>query len=274
MDPLILTQLIETALLEDMPMGDITSNALFKDETTTARLIAKEKGVLSGIKVAEKTFSLVDSDPRFSPNCRDGDHVEKGTVIATVSGKTRSILMAERVALNFLQRMSGIATLTKAFVSQTAGTKARILDTRKTTPGMRALEKQAVLDGGGTNHRMSLSDMVMIKDNHIQAAGSIVRAVEIIREKYQTNYQIEVEVENIFEFEEAMTTDCDIIMLDNMTLSDMAECVRRNAGKKLLEASGNMTLDRIHDVAKTGVDLISVGQLTHSVKSLDISLKF
>lgn len=269
-----ISRIIDNALKEDMPTGDITSNALFTDETSTARLIAKEKGVLSGIKVAEQTFLMVDGETHFSPNCRDGDHVEKGTVIASISGKTRSLLMAERVALNFLQRMSGIATLTRAFVDQTTGTKARILDTRKTTPGLRIFEKQAVVDGGGTNHRMSLSDMVMLKDNHIQAAGSITRAVEIIREKYRLDYQIEVEVESLSQFDEAHMTDCDIIMLDNMSLADMAECVRRNTGKKWLEASGNMTLERIRDVAKTGVDLISVGQLTHSFKSLDISLKF
>jgi nicotinate-nucleotide pyrophosphorylase (carboxylating) len=269
-----LKQIIDNALKEDMPSGDISTSVLFSDELATARFIAKEKGVLSGIHVAEATFHQVDSQTKFTANCRDGDRVEKGSVIATVSGKTQSLLMAERVALNFLQRMSGIATLTRAFVDLTAGTKARILDTRKTTPGLRILEKQAVRDGGGTNHRMSLSDMVMLKDNHIKAAGSITRAVQIVKEKYQSNYPIEVEVESMMQFEEALATECDIIMLDNMPLAEMAECVRVNHGNKLLEASGNMTLDRIHEVAKTGVDLISVGQLTHSYKSLDISLKF
>jgi nicotinate-nucleotide pyrophosphorylase (carboxylating) len=267
-------KIIASALLEDMPNGDITTESLFKNETSTARFIAKSSGIISGILVAKETFLQVDSTVIFVVFKPDGSVVQKGEIIASVSGLTKSLLKAERVALNFLQRMSGIATMTSDFVKAIEGTHALILDTRKTTPNLRILEKQAVRDGGGTNHRMSLSDMAMLKDNHIKAAGSIASAVAIVKSKIDPAIKIEIEVESITELKEALETDADIIMLDNMSCDMMAECVKINHGKKHLEASGNMTLDRVKDVAKTGVDYISVGALTHSYDSLDVSLKF
>ncbi len=266
--------IIKNALKEDMPKGDVSTDNLFTNETSKARLIAKEDGVLSGMAVCRRTFLTVDSQTKFEILRGDAEQVEKGTVIALIEGKTASILKAERVALNILQRMSGIATFTSKFVKETLGTAAKIYDTRKTTPNLRVLEKLAVLDGGGMNHRMNLSEMVMLKDNHIQAAGSITTAVSTIRNKLGNLYKVEVEAENIAMFNEALKTDCDIIMLDNMSTSEMKKCVGLNQGKKLLEASGNMSLDRIKEVAATGVDMISVGMLTHSYKSMDISLKF
>lgn len=266
--------IIEEALKEDIPSGDISSMYLFSDQESTGEFIAKESGIISGIKVCKRTFEIMDGSLNFKILKHDGDAVSKGEVIATVKGKTLSILAAERVGLNFLQRMSGIATMTHQYVLETEGTKAEILDTRKTTPLLRMLEKQAVRDGLGRNHRMSLSDMVMLKDNHLKASISIQDAVEKVRRNIEKNIEIEVEVESEAMFLEALETDCDIIMLDNMDLDTMQRCVELNQGKKKLEASGNMTFDRIKSVARTGVDYISVGALTHSYKSLDISLKF
>jgi len=269
-----ITAIIKNALKEDMPRGDISTDTLFTDERSRARIVAKEDGVLSGMAICQKTFLMVDPETGFDMIRGDAEQVEKGSVLAYVEGKTSSILKAERVALNFLQRLSGIATFTNQFVKEIAGTSAKIYDTRKTTPNLRILEKQAVLDGGGMNHRMNLSEMVMLKDNHIQAAGSITKAVTSVRDKLGDKYKIEVEVESVPMFQEALSTSCDIIMLDNMSLVDMAECVRINNGQKKLEASGNMSLERVRKVAETGVDMISVGMLTHSYKSMDISLKF
>ncbi|MFA5697661.1 MAG: carboxylating nicotinate-nucleotide diphosphorylase [Candidatus Izemoplasmatales bacterium] len=266
--------LIHRALEEDLPSGDITTDALFTDEMATATFIAKEDGILSGIEVAKLTFLAVDPQVKFTVASHDGDIIKKGTKIATVSGRTKSLLHGERVALNFLQRMSGIATLTHEFVCAIAGTNTLILDTRKTTPTLRILEKQAVKDGGGKNHRMSLSDMAMIKDNHIKAAGSITSAVHIVKAKLASNVLVEVEVETLDQYQEALHTEADIIMLDNMSLALMEQCVKIPHEGKKLEASGNMTIDRVLSVAKTGVDFISVGALTHSYRSLDISLKF
>lgn len=269
-----LTKIIQNALNEDMPNGDITTDNLFNDEQSVALFIAKAPGIVSGVIVAYETFKQVDSTLELNVFLPDGSRVKKGDIIARVAGRSSSILKGERVALNFMQRMSGIATLTDLFVAQTVGTNAKILDTRKTTPNLRLLEKQAVKDGGGTNHRMNLSDMAMIKDNHIQAAGSITKAVSILKSKIDESIKVEVEVESIEQLKEALNTDADIIMLDNMSCSMMAECVKINAHQKKLEASGNMSLERIKDVALTGVDYISVGALTHSYDSLDISLKF
>ncbi|MBU0997389.1 MAG: carboxylating nicotinate-nucleotide diphosphorylase [Firmicutes bacterium] len=266
--------IINEALKEDIPSKDISSIYLFEDQESIANFIAKEDGIISGMKVCKRTFEIVDSNVYFNVFKQDGDSVVKGDVIATVKGKTLSILAAERVGLNFLQRMSGIATMTREFVRETEGTKAEILDTRKTTPLLRILEKQAVKDGMGRNHRMSLSDMVMLKDNHLKASVSIKDAVDKVKKNIDPGIQIEVEVESVSMFKEALLTDCDIIMLDNMSLEDMRTCVFLNQGNKKIEASGNMTLNRIKDVAQTGVDYISVGALTHSYKSLDISLKF
>jgi nicotinate-nucleotide pyrophosphorylase (carboxylating) len=267
-------KIIAMALAEDIPNQDISSEYLFTDETAFGRFIAKEAGVISGMLVCKEVFFQIDPTLEFNIIRNDSEVVQKGEIIATVKGLTKSILAAERVGLNFLQRMSGIATMTKAFVDQCQGSQTKILDTRKTTPLLRALEKQAVIHGGGMNHRMNLSDMVMLKDNHLHAAKSIIAAVDKVRENLGKAYKIEVEVENLEQFHEALQSDCDIIMLDNMSNEDMSKCVQLNQGKKMLEASGNMTLERIRSVAQTGVDFISVGGLTHSYKSMDISLKF
>jgi len=266
--------IIDRALKEDIPTIDVSSEYLFYNETSLGKFIAKEEGIISGIDVCKETFLRVDPNTKFQIHKQNGDSVTPGQIIATVSGKTKSILKAERVGLNFMQRMSGIATLTHRFVKMVESTNTKILDTRKTTPTLRILEKRAVRDGGGTNHRMNLSEMVMLKDNHLNAAGSIKQAVEIVRKRVGSEMKIEVEVETFDQFQQAMETDADIIMLDNMSNELTKRCVDFNQGKKLLEASGNMTLDRVESVAKTGVDMISVGGLTHSYKSLDISLKF
>ena len=266
-------RIIISALEEDIPTIDVTTDNLFTDQVSEGVFIAKEDGVLSGINVMKRTFEIADSSIYLKVINSDGTFVEKGDVIAIISGKSKSILKAERVALNLLQRMSGVATLTRKFVEQVTNEHTKILDTRKTTPNLRILEKQAVVHGGGINHRMSLSDQVMIKDNHIKAAGSIKNAVEIVKFKIDQSIKIEVEVESFDQFCEALNTECDIIMLDNMSNDLMRKCVEYNNGK-LLEASGNMTLDRISSVSETGVDFISVGALTHSYTSLDISLKF
>lgn len=265
--------IIKRALKEDMPTGDITTDNLIPDgHQSKAFFIAKEDGIISGVEVVEEVFSAIGGEFCLSFDVKSGDKVKNKQVFGTVTGDTKTILKAERVALNLLQRMSGIATITHKMVEKlTPGCK--ILDTRKTTPNLRILEKQAVRDGGGTNHRFCLSDMVMIKDNHIDAVGSISRAVALAKEK-TSGVQIEVEVETFEQFLEALKTACDIIMLDNMSNDLMKKCVIKNNHQKKLEASGNMNLDRIESVSKLGVDYISVGALTHSVKSLDISLKF
>lgn len=268
----IVDKIITDALNEDMPNGDITTDNLIpKNHQSKAMLIAKEDGVISGLMIVERVFKLVGGNVNIIFNKFDGDLVKTYDVIATISGDTKTILKGERVALNLLQRMSGIATITNKFVNEVEA-NTKILDTRKTTPNLRYLEKLAVKHGGGVNHRYSLSDMVMIKDNHIDACGSITKAVETIRPK--VNCKIEVEVETLEQFKEALNTQCDIIMLDNMSLDLMQECVKLNNHKKKLEASGNMILSRVKEVSHIGVDFISVGALTHSVKALDISLKF
>lgn len=268
----IVDKIITDALNEDMPNGDVTTDNLIpKNHQSKAMLIAKEDGVISGLMIVERVFKLVGGNVNIIFNKFDGDLVKTYDVIATISGDTKTILKGERVALNLLQRMSGIATITNKFVNEVEA-NTKILDTRKTTPNLRYLEKLAVKHGGGVNHRYSLSDMVMIKDNHIDACGSITKAVETIRPK--VNCKIEVEVETLEQFKEALNTQCDIIMLDNMSLDLMQECVKLNNHKKKLEASGNMILSRVKEVSHIGVDFISVGALTHSVKALDISLKF
>ncbi len=266
-------KIIIDALKEDMPTLDITTDNLFSNETSEGVFIAKEDGVLSGVSVMKRVFELIDETIIIKIINNDGFHVEQGDIIAIISGKTASILKGERVALNLLQRMSGIATLTNLFVDELGSYDAKILDTRKTTPNLRILEKQAVVHGGGMNHRFSLSDQVMIKDNHIKSAGSITEAVKIIKSKIDHSIKIEVEVETFSQFLEAIETECDIIMLDNMDNELTRKCVLAN-NNKLLEASGNMVLSRINEVAATGVDFISVGALTHSSKAMDISLKF
>ena len=272
MDIKIVDKIIKDALLEDMPNGDVTTDNLIPDNHfSDAKFIAKEEGIISGIEVVKRVFEIVGGNYKINFMVKDGDAVKPYDLIATISGDTKTILKGERVALNLFQRMSGIATITNKYVKELQ-LDCKILDTRKTTPNLRYLEKLAVKHGGGTNHRYSLSDMAMLKDNHIDAAGGITKAVEMIKPK--VDCKIEVEVETLEQFKEALSTECDVIMLDNMSNELMLECVKLNNNKKKLEASGNMSLERIKEVSSLGVDYISVGALTHSVKALDISLKF
>lgn len=270
-----ITELIKQALIEDGYENDITTlNLIDRTNIASGNFIAKATGVLSGVDIAQEVFRMINNKIEFSILRNNGQYVNRGDVIAYVRGPMRDILRDERVALNFMQRMSGIASTTNKFVKEIQGTNCQILDTRKTTPLLRIIERKAVVDGGGTNHRFNLSDRVLIKDNHIAAVGSIKNAVELCKRAVPKNILIEVEVETKEEFLEALSTNCDIIMLDNMNNDLMKELVEINNGMKKLEASGNMTLQRVRSVALLGVDYISVGALTHSYKSLDISLKF
>ncbi|MTI46449.1 MAG: carboxylating nicotinate-nucleotide diphosphorylase [Firmicutes bacterium] len=260
-------------LIEDMNNGDITTdNLIDASSVSEAEIMAKEDGVICGLELAERIFTFLDGAVKFNRLRKDGDSVKKGDIIAKIQGSTRTILTGERTALNFMQRLSGIATMASRYSERAKGYKARVVDTRKTTPGLRALEKYAVKTGGAYNHRFNLSDAVMIKDNHIKAAGGIKEAVEQIRVKIPHTVKIEVEVEDLEGLQEALDVNTDIIMLDNMSDEEMKEAVEINNGKAILEASGNITLERVESVAQTGVDVISVGALTHSVKALDISL--
>ncbi len=267
--------LIETALNEDMPEGDITSeNIIPLDSVSQAFIVAKEEGVLAGIYVAERVMKKIDRAVVFKIHRKDGQKINNGDKIASLKGPSVSLLKGERIALNFLQRMSGIATTTQNFVKALEGTKTKVLDTRKTTPGLRSLEKYAVRMGGGTNHRFSLSDMVMIKDNHIKIVGNISDAVLAARKKIKPGIKIEVETTDRKEAEEALKSGADIVMLDNMSLRKMREVMKLLNGKVLVEVSGNINLSRASKIAELGVDFISVGALTHSYKSLDISMEF
>ncbi len=268
--------LVRLALDEDLgERGDITSKAtIAADAQIRGKIVAKASGVIAGLAVAKVVYQSVDPDVVFEPQIEDGGNVIPGTLISTVSGRGRSILTGERVALNFLQRLSGIATLTVQYVHAVAGTKAVILDTRKTTPGWRLLEKYAVRMGGGQNHRIGLYDMVMIKDNHIDAAGGITAAVEQVRANPDAKgLPIILEVENLTQLNEALTLGVDRILLDNMNEATMREAVAITGGRVPLEASGNMTLERVAAVAATGIDFISVGALTHSAPALDLSMR-
>lgn len=268
-------ELIKEALFEDGVDNDITTlNLVSKDKMLTGSFIVKATGVVSGIDVAKEVFKQINPRIKMEILKANGTFVNRGDVIATIEGPMRDILRGERVALNFLQRMSGIAATTAKFVQELAGTNCKILDTRKTAPLLRVFERQAVRDGGGENHRFNLSDRVLIKDNHIAASGSIQDAVSILRKAVGRGMIIEVEVETLDEFMEALNTSADVIMLDNMSNEVMKKCVELNEGKKKLEASGNMELKKVRSVALLGVDYISVGSLTHSYKVLDISLKF
>lgn len=268
-------ELIKEALFEDGVDNDITTlNLVSKDKMLTGSFIVKATGVVSGIDVAKEVFKQINPRIKMEILKANGTFVNRGDVIATIEGPMRDILRGERVALNFLQRMSGIAATTAKFVQELAGTNCKILDTRKTAPLLRVFERQAVRDGGGENHRFNLSDRVLIKDNHIAASGSIQDAVSILRKSVGRGMIIEVEVETLDEFMEALNTSADVIMLDNMSNEVMKKCVELNEGKKKLEASGNMELKKVRSVALLGVDYISVGSLTHSYKALDISLKF
>lgn len=268
-------ELIKEALIEDGVDNDITTlNLVSKDKMLTGSFIVKATGVVSGIDVAKEVFKQINPRIKMEILKANGTFVNRGDVIATIEGPMRDILRGERVALNFLQRMSGIAATTAKFVQELAGTNCKILDTRKTAPLLRVFERQAVRDGGGENYRFNLSDRVLIKDNHIAASGSIQDAVSILRKAVGRGMIIEVEVETLDEFMEALNTSADVIMLDNMSNEVMKKCVELNEGKKKLEASGNMELKKVRSVALLGVDYISVGSLTHSYKALDISLKF
>lgn len=265
--------IIRRALSEDIGDGDVTSQCIVPpDAALNGQFIAKEAGVVAGLEVVRLTFSLVDEGVQLDAHVADGDRVEAGQVIATISGPGRALPSGERVALNFLQRMSGIATLTRRFVEAVQNTPAIILDTRKTAPGLRPLDKWAVRLGGGQNHRFGLYDMVLVKDNHIAAVGSISEAVTRVRAKDKLARPIEVEVKTLVELQEALALELDRIMLDNMSLAEMREAVRLTNGRVPLEASGNVTLENVAAIAATGVDYVSVGMLTHSVQALDISL--
>ncbi len=273
-----LLPIIQRALDEDVgdggfTAGDVTTLCTIPAEATTSGdFIAKADGIIAGLDVARLTFALVDERVTVDFSIHDGDAVTKGQVFGTVSGPTRSLLSAERTALNFLQRMSGIATATHRFMDAVKPYRAIILDTRKTAPGLRLLDKWAVALGGGLNHRIGLFDMVLIKNNHITAVGSITAAIKRVRECDAQHRPIEVEVRSLAELHEALLLQPDRIMLDNMSLDQMREAVQITTGRVPLEASGNVTLETVNAIAATGVDYISSGALTHSVKALDISL--
>ena len=267
-------EVVKLALEEDIGTGDITTEYLdLAKKNVSAYLIAKQDGILCGLHVAFLVFKTVDDTLKCVAYKKDGDMIKSGDTLAKVEGHSYSILQGERVALNFLQRMSGIATMTKHFTEKIKPYNAKLLDTRKTTPLLRNLEKYAVKTGGGFNHRTGLYDMVLIKENHIRAVGSIANAVNMVKRR-NTCYKVEIEVTNLMELEEAVVCGVDRVMLDNMGVKQMKEAVKKFAGKIEFEASGNINLDTINEVASTGVDYISSGALTHSYKSLDISLLF
>ncbi len=267
-------KIIDSALEEDLGPGDITTEALVDLSVKgEARLIAKEEIILAGIEVFSRVFSRLDPEIVVETKYRDGEAVSNGEDIGIVKGSMRGILSGERTALNFLQRLSGIATLTRKYVERTDSSKVRVIDTRKTTPGLRILEKYAVRRGGGFNHRFGLFDGILIKDNHIAVAGSIAKALARIKGRVPHTLRIEVEVEDIRGVEEAIGSGADAILLDNMSLKEMREAVSIAGGRVLVEASGGITLESIEEVSKTGIDLISVGAITHSARSVDISLE-
>ena len=269
-----LDEFLLSALREDIGTGDVTSNCCVpEDAVSTGSFKVKEPGVVCGLDVAARVFELLDSAVQLTPRVSDGASVSKGDIIADIIGPSRSILTGERTALNLLQHMSGIATKTAEAVQTVSGTGARIVDTRKTRPGLRVLDKYAVRCGGGGNHRFCLADGVLIKDNHIIAAGGIKKAVALARSKSPITVKIEVETETLAQVKEALEAGADIIMLDNMTAETMTEAVKIIAGRALTEASGNMGGRDLKEVAATGVNFISIGALTHSSKAMDISLK-
>jgi len=265
---------VERALAEDIGTGDVTSlSVLPSGLQLTGQILSKEEGVIAGLEVAACAFRLADEKVKMSPRAVDGEAIGAGRIVAEVVGPAVGILSGERVALNFLQRMSGIATMTRQYVQAVAGTRAVILDTRKTAPGLRVLDKLSVRLGGGQNHRLGLFDMVLIKDNHIAAAEGIAEAVRRARAAVGERLKIEVEVTSLAQLEEALGAGADRIMLDNMDVEEMAEAVGLAGGRVELEASGKVSLDNVADIAATGVDFISVGALTHSVRALDMSLE-
>jgi len=267
-----LERIVHSALAEDIGAGDVTTEATVPvDAVGTADLLVKESGVVCGLRAAEATFLALDPEIRFEALARDGDMVEPPAVVARITGSQRAILTGERVALNFVGRLSGIATLTRRYVDAVESTGVAVLDTRKTTPGLRALEKHAVASGGGRNHRFGLDDAILIKDNHLRAAGSIAAAVELVRAA--SDLPIEVECDTLDQVGEAVDAGVGAILLDNMSLDQSREAVALVRRRARLEASGGVTLDTIRAIAETGVDEISVGALTHSARSLDVSLE-
>lgn len=266
--------IIKNALLEDINYIDVTTDCLVDENSvSTAKYVSKDEGVLCGIDAAMRVFKLLDDNVRTEVFIHDGEKVKKGDIIAKITGSTRALLKGERTALNLVQHMSGIATATNKCVELVKGTKASIADTRKTLPGLRVIQKYAVTVGGGKNHRYNLSDCAMLKDTHLDAYGSMTGAVNALRSKMGHTVKIEVEVANLDELKEALDLGVEIIMLDNMSNEDMAEAVKITDGRALLEASGNVTAETIRGIAETGVDIISLGALTHSVKAFDISMK-
>lgn len=272
--PADLLACVKRALAEDIGDADVTTEAIVPaDATLNGNIVAKQQGVVAGLDVARATFLMLDDRVIFEPKVKEGAQVSRGDLLARVSGPARALLIGERTALNFLGRMSGIATLTSQFVQAVRGTSAIILDTRKTAPGLRSLDKLAVKRGGGENHRMGLFDMVLIKDNHIDFAGSITAAVERVRAA-GTSLEIEVEARTLEDVAEALELGVERILLDNMELEMIREAVLLNRGRAKLEASGTVTIENVREIAETGVDSISVGALTHSAKVFDISLKW
>ena len=266
--------IIKRALAEDINYVDVATDYLIpENQRDKAYLIAKEDGVICGLEIAMRVFTLLDKTFKFTLNFKDGDSVKKGDIIAEYEGKTVFLLKGERTALNLLQQLSGVASATAKAVEGVKGTKAQITDTRKTVPTLRALQKYAVTCGGGKNHRFNLSDAAMLKDNHIDAGGGIKNAVAALKEKIGHTVKIEVETRNLDEVKEALEAGADIIMLDNMSIDEMKKAVGLIDGRALSEASGGITSENVHDVAQTGVDIISLGAITHSVKAMDISMK-
>jgi nicotinate-nucleotide pyrophosphorylase (carboxylating) len=264
---------IRRTLDEDIGSGDVTTNSIVPPEAiASAQIVAKQDGILSGVAIAQAVFLMLDGDMRFTSTVSDGVKVTSGQLLSELQGSARAILTGERTALNFLGRMSGIATLTNQFVAAIAGTKATILDTRKTAPGLRAIDKLAVRHGGGSNHRRGLHDMVLIKDNHIDSAGSVSEAIRLVNPSH-SHLEIEVEAKNIKEVQEVLALGVKRILLDNMSLAEMRESVEINDGRAKLEASGNVTLQSVRGIADTGLDFISVGALTHSAPAFDVSLR-
>lgn len=269
-----LEKIVDAAIEEDVGLGDITTEAVVPVDTwAAAEIVARQEGVIAGLPVAALVFARVDSRVQFIKVRSDGQRVQCGDVVAKMEGPAAAILTAERTALNFLQRLSGIATVSADYVAACAGTSARILDTRKTVPGLRMLDKYAVRMGGASNHRVGLFDGVLIKENHIRAGGGIARAVLAARERAPHTAKIEVECEDLEQVDEALKAKADVILLDNMSIEQITGAVRQINGQALVEASGEMTLARVPEVARTGVDFISVGALTHSVRALDLSLE-
>ena len=272
----LIDKLIDLALEEDINTGDITTESIIPESmNAVATMTAKQEGVVSGLEIVKRVFDRFQKDVVFTPYFNDGDFVKKGDVILKVEASYPTLLRGERLSLNIFQRMSGIATETSKYVKELVGTETQLLDTRKTAPGLRVLDKLAVKHGGGTNHRMGLYDMAMIKDNHIKMAGGITKAVEQVRSRIPETIKVEVETTNLVEVDEAIAAGADIIMLDNMDNATMTKAVEviKASGKGIkTEASGNMSIPRLKEVAATGVDFISVGALTHTVKAMDISM--